>query len=281
MNIAEIVADSGEKLRAFGICDAGLEAEVLVRMVMGLDKADFIRDLREGVSLAQQQKICRFIERRQQKEPLAYITGRKEFFGLDFVVNQHVLVPRTETELIVEKVINYFNECQSSTLKIVDIGTGSGVIGVSLSHNLSFCDVLCTDISPEALLVAQKNAEIHNVEKVTFLEGDLLSPVHEKQDVILSNPPYIPSDRINHLQEEVQREPIIALDGGDDGFKIIERLLLQSSKNLNNPGLILIEIDITQVRRSVLEASKYFPDNSISILMDCFDKDRFLKIELF
>ena len=281
MNIAEIVADSGEKLRAFGICDAGLEAEVLVRMVMGLDKADFIRDLREDVSLAQQQKICRFIERRQQKEPLAYITGRKEFFGLDFVVNQHVLVPRTETELIVEKVINYFNECQSSTLKIVDIGTGSGVIGVSLSHNLSFCDVLCTDISPEALLVAQKNAEIHNVEKVTFLEGDLLSPVHEKQDVILSNPPYIPSDRISRLQEEVQREPIIALDGGDDGFKIIERLLLQSSKKLNNPGLILIEIDITQVRRSVLEASKYFPDNSISILKDCFDNDRFLKIELF
>ncbi len=281
MNIAEIVADSGEKLRAFGICDAGLEAEVLVRMVMGLDKADFIRDLREDVSLAQQQKICRFIERRQQKEPLAYITGRKEFFGLDFVVNQHVLVPRTETELIVEKVINYFNECQSSTLKIVDIGTGSGVIGVSLSHNLSFCDVLCTDISPEALLVAQKNAEIHNVDKVTFLEGDLLSPVHEKQDVILSNPPYIPSDRISHLQEEVQREPIIALDGGDDGFKIIERLLLQSSKKLNNPGLILIEIDITQVRRSVLEASKYFPDNSISILKDCFDNDRFLKIELF
>ena len=281
MNIAEIVADSGKKLRAFGICDAGLEAEVLVRMVMGLDKADFIRDLREDVSLAQQQKICRFIERRQQKEPLAYITGRKEFFGLDFVVNQHVLVPRTETELIVEKVINYFNECQSSTLKIVDIGTGSGVIGVSLSHNLSFCDVLCTDISPEALLVAQKNAEIHNVNKVTFLEGDLLSPVHEKQDVILSNPPYIPSDRISHLQEEVQREPIIALDGGDDGFKIIERLLLQSSKKLNNPGLILIEIDITQVRRSVLEASKYFPDNSISILKDCFDNDRFLKIELF
>lgn len=281
MNIAEIVADSGEKLRAFGICDAGLEAEVLVRMVMGLDKADFIRDLREDVSLAQQQKICRFIERRQQKEPLAYITGRKEFFGLDFVVNQHVLVPRTETELIVEKVINYFNECQNSTLKIVDIGTGSGVIGVSLSHNLSFCDVLCTDISPEALLVAQKNAEIHNVNKVTFLEGDLLSPVHEKQDVILSNPPYIPSDRISRLQEEVQREPIIALDGGDDGFKIIERLLLQSSKKLNNPGLILIEIDITQVRRSVLEASKYFPDNSISILKDCFDNDRFLKIELF
>ena len=281
MNIAEIVADSGEKLRAFGICDAGLEAEVLVRMVMGLDKADFIRDLREDVSLAQQQKICRFIERRQQKEPLAYITGRKEFFGLDFVVNQHVLVPRTETELIVETVINYFNECQSATLKIVDIGTGSGVIGVSLSHNLSFCDVLCTDISPEALLVAQKNAEIHNVEKVTFLEGDLLSPVHEKQDVILSNPPYIPSDRISHLQDEVQREPIIALDGGDDGFKIIERLLLQSSKKLNNPGLILIEIDITQVRRSVLEASKYFPDNSISILKDCFDNDRFLKIELF
>ena len=281
MNIAEIVADSGEKLRSFGICDAGLEAEVLVRMVMGLDKAGFIRDLREDVSLDQQQKICRFIERRQQKEPLAYITGRKEFFGLDFVVNQHVLVPRTETELIVEKVINYFNECQSSTLKIVDIGTGSGVIGVSLSHNLSFCDVLCTDISPEALLVAKKNAEIHNVDKVTFLEGDLLSPVNEKQDVILSNPPYIPSDRINHLQEEVQREPIIALDGGDDGFKIIEKLLLQSSKKLNNPGLILIEIDITQVRRSVLEAAKYFPGNSISILKDCFDKDRFLKIELF
>ena len=102
MNIAEIVSDSGEKLRAFGICDAGLEAEVIVRMVMGLDKADFIRDLREDVSLTQQKNICRFIERRQQKEPLAYITGRKEFFGLDFLVNEHVLVPRTETELIVE-----------------------------------------------------------------------------------------------------------------------------------------------------------------------------------
>ena len=282
MNLAEVVAYSAEKLAGSDICDSYLEAEVLVRMVMNLDKADFIRDLRVDVSPNEQKKIYRLVERRKQKEPLAYITGRKEFFGLDFIVNENVLIPRPETELIVETVINYCNKWQNPALSIVDVGTGSGVIGISLSNNLPSCDVICIDVSSEALFVTQSNAKIHHLEnKVTLLEGDLLSPVREKKDIILSNPPYIPSNRISQLQEEVRREPVVALDGGDDGFKVIGRLLKQSAKKLNNPGLLLIEIDTSHVCKALSQASDHFPGSDISILKDCFGNDRFLKIELF
>ena len=282
MNLAEVVADSAEKLSKYGICEANLEAEVLIRMVMDIDKATFFRDLRGDVSVSEQKKINGVIKRRQQREPLAYITGRKEFFGLDFVINEHVLVPRPETELIVETVINYSSKSQNPKLRIVDVGTGSGAIGVCLAHNLPLCDVLCVDLSPEALLVAQTNAEIHDVtEKVDFLEGDLLTAISAKKDIIISNPPYIPSGRISQLQEEVRQEPLVAIDGGPDGFGVIERLLKQSVEKLNTPGLILIEIDTSQVNTGLLHASNNFPDSSISILEDCFGKDRFLQIELF
>jgi len=151
-----------------------------------------------------------------------------------------------------------------------------------LAHNLPLCDVLCVDLSPEALLVAQTNAEIHDVtEKVDFLEGDLLTAISAKKDIIISNPPYIPSGRITQLQEEVRQEPLVAIDGGPDGFGVVERLLKQSVERLNTPGLILIEIDTSQVNTGLLHASNNFPDSSISILEDCFGKDRFLQIELF
>ena len=127
MNLAEVVADSAEKLSKYGICEANLEAEVLIRMVMDIDKATFFRDLRGDVSVREQKKINGVIKRRQQRGPLAYITGRKEFFGLDFVINEHVLVPRPETELIVETVVRLLRRYRIKKLVVDPVMRSSSV----------------------------------------------------------------------------------------------------------------------------------------------------------
>lgn len=181
-------------------------------------------------------------ERRLSKEPIDYILGFKEFYSLKFYVDKNVLIPRPETENLVDKVIKYAN---GKHMIIYDVGTGSGCIAVSLAKNLPLANIFASDISLKALNVARKNAKLHNVEsKIKFLYGNLLSPINFKVDIIVANLPYIQTKNITALEPKIKDwEPIKALDGGADGMEIYRHLFQTASKKLFANGKIFYEFD--------------------------------------
>jgi release factor glutamine methyltransferase len=197
--------------------------------------------------------FCDAIERRLAGEPIQYIVGEAEFYGLPFLVNRDVLIPRPETELLVEKAIASAEGLRQSgeipSPRIVDMGTGSGAIAVTLAHNLPFVEITATDISAAALAVARANAARHAVaDRVRFFEGDLLTPVAGEQfDVVVSNPPYVAAGDRAMLDVEVRDyEPAQALFAGRDGLDLYRRLLPASFHALTAGGILLLEIGYGQ-----------------------------------
>jgi release factor glutamine methyltransferase len=191
--------------------------------------------------------FCDLVERRLFGEPMQYIVGEAEFYGLSFHVNRDVLIPRPETEHLVEKAIALASEFARP--RIVDVGAGSGAIAVALTHALPFAHVTATDISAAALAVAKSNAARNGVaDRVRFLEGDLLEPVAGEQfDIVVSNPPYVPKSDRNTLHEEVRNyEPALALFAGKDGLEIYSRLIPAAFGALVSGGYVLLEIGYGQ-----------------------------------
>ncbi len=206
--------------------------------------------------------FCDAIERRLAGEPIQYITGEAEFYGLSFHVDRDVLIPRPETELLVEKAIELAGKLRQSSAtsspRIVDIGAGSGAIAVALAHELPFAQIAASEISAAALVVARANAARHAVaDRIRFLEGDLLAPVAGEQfDLIVSNPPYVPEGDRATLDVEVRNyEPAQALFAGGDGLAIYRRLLPESFQALAPGGVLLLEIGYGQQQavQSLLE----------------------------
>ena len=206
--------------------------------------------------------FCDAIERRLAGEPIQYITGEAEFYGLSFHVNRDVLIPRPETELLVEKAIELVGKLRrsnaTSSPRIVDVGAGSGAIAVALAHKLPFAEITASEISAAALVVARANAARHGAaDRIRFLEGDLLAPVAGEQfDLIVSNPPYVPEADRATLDVEVRNfEPAQALFAGNDGLAIYRRLLPESFKALAAGGVLLLEIGFGQQQavQSLLE----------------------------
>lgn len=245
-------------LKDCGIGDSFLEAEVLLASVIGLDRAGLYRESERKLKQGEACLFRRLVRRRAQKEPVAYLTGFKEFMGLEFEVNPEVLIPRPETELLVEKALEM--ACKKDLdyerlsgfrpdIFIADVGTGSGAIAVSLARHLPEARILATDYSAGALAVAGRNARRHGVEKrITFFKGDLLSPLLElnlqgKIFIIVANLPYIPSAELPGLMPDVRLyEPRLALDGGKKGLDLYQRLLPQAKELLAAPGCLLMEI---------------------------------------
>ena len=241
MKIRESIAGVSEAISERNIPDANLEAEVLLRHVLRLDRAQLYSDLEGSVSEVQSKQLSLLLERRLEGEPLAYLMGHREFYGLDFVVNPSVLVPRQETELLVETTLAICAPREG--VVIADVGTGCGAIAIAIAHNLPQSQVTATDISHEALAVADVNRRRHGVtDRVDLRSGDLLVALPGAVDVIVSNPPYLKRDEISHMQTEVRREPMFALDGGVDGLQTTERLLRQAPGYLRPGGCILVEI---------------------------------------
>jgi release factor glutamine methyltransferase len=199
--------------------------------------------------------------------PLPYLTGKQSFYGLDFSVNPHVLIPRPETEMLVDAALEYIGK-RGTQLIAADVGTGSGCIAISLAKNQPGLKMLAGDISHDAVLVAKENASTHQIgQAITFWVGDLLSAVLQQFDCICANLPYIPSSRLPKL-EVSKHEPISALDGGEDGFLLIERLLEQSASRLKPGGCLFLEIDHTHASRISQSAELIFPLSSITIEKD-------------
>ena len=252
MNRTEAIDWATDQLCAQDIEDARLEAELLLVNALGIKKSELILYQSKIVEAKSFQRYQELIKRRLKHEPAAYIVGNQPFLGLDIIVNRSVLIPRPETELLAETAIkilrNYSLPPTPYSLKIADIGTGSGCLAVALAKRLPLAEVFGTDTSNDALKVAKKNAEQYKVDnRCHFVKGDWLEPLKEPVDLIVSNPPYIPSDEIKKLQPEVKDwEPRQALDGGKDGLDYIRKLLKESPKYLKPNGRLVMEFGFGQ-----------------------------------
>ncbi|MBQ7141406.1 MAG: peptide chain release factor N(5)-glutamine methyltransferase [Bacilli bacterium] len=216
------------------------------------------------------------IKRLKDGEPVQYIVGNVNFYGYTFEVNKDVLIPRFETEELVEKTLKYINKYLDNNLDIVDLGTGSGCIAITLKKELKSSNIDAVDISNKALMVAKKNAKNNNVD-INFIENDFLNGITKKYDVIISNPPYISKDE--EIMDIVKNnEPELALYANNDGLKCYETILEQAKNNLKEKNIIAFEIGYMQGEKLTKLAQTHFPSSLILLEKDLQNKDRFLFI---
>ena len=247
LSIIQAQAAGAESLRAAGVIDARQEAGSLLAQALRCDRTYLITHGNDPVTGEQLDRFRVLIARRAAREPLQYIIGYQEFFKLSFEVTPDVLIPRPETELIVEAALELADRERS--LSILDVGTGSGCLVISLLHELKIAHATATDISPKALEVARRNAQRHNVsDRVTFNQSDSLAPLTQSAfSLIVSNPPYIPAAEIATLQREVRDyEPLTALVSGADGLDHIRALLRETPQVLHHSGYFIFEIGFGQ-----------------------------------
>jgi release factor glutamine methyltransferase len=243
--VAELLRVGRSQLRAAGVGSPGLDAQVLLAEARGVGRTQVLAGLVEDVPAAARERFEALVARRVRREPLAYIVGWREFWGHRFAVNGHVLIPRPETELLVQRALELAGDAGGVA---VDVGTGSGCIAVSVALDAPRLRVYATDTSAEALRVARFNARTLGVtERVGCLPGSLLEPVPEPADMVLANLPYVPTADLAGLQEEVRNwEPRAALDGGVDGLDAIRALLTQLPGRVRPGGYCLLEMDPRQ-----------------------------------
>ena len=283
-SLRNVIQETHRTLESAGIPDARLEAEVMVMDVMRMPRQSIFAEQESQVSEQQQQSLNAIVERRLTREPLAYILNYREFYGVNLLVNPDVLIPRPETETMVEHALFMaLMGMESRELVIADIGTGTGAIAINLAIHLPAARIYATDAYDATLDVAAYNIRMHNVtDRITLLKGDLLEPLPEPVDVIAANLPYLPTDRIPTLQPEVQWEPIAALDGGPGGIDLIGRLLKQAAAGdrIKPHGVILLELDPEQIPEARLLATDAFPDAEITVELDLARLDRLLVVSL-
>jgi release factor glutamine methyltransferase len=272
-----------------------LEAEALLAHILGRPRGWLLAHPETRLSARECAEYEAALARLADGEPLAYLTGRREFFGLDFLVNPHVLVPRPETELLVETALSacgisspashalpngdFELRIPNGGLRVADIGTGCGCIAVTLAARLPGAQVIAADISPQALEVARQNAARHAVlERIEFRQGDLLGALAGPVDLLCANLPYI--DRAELADLEVARhEPRLALDGGPGGLEVVRRLLAEASRFVNPGGLVLVEIGASQGAAAAALGRAAFPGAAVTVHKDLASLDRLLVIQ--
>jgi release factor glutamine methyltransferase len=224
-----------------------LDAEVLLMHFLKTDRLQLFMHPERNLSEEEAAGFARWVDRRRRGEPVAYIVGEKEFWSLRFEVNREVLIPRPETECLIEEVLGFYSPV-GSDLRIIDIGTGSGAIGVVLARELPMARVVATDVSPGALTMARRNAFVHGVaERMDFIQGDLFATVPGTFDLIVSNPPYIPADAYHLLPPGVREfEPQTALIAGPDGAVFHREIIREGAGRLKGGGRIFLEIGAGQ-----------------------------------
>ena len=247
VSIAIAIQEAAGQLLEGGVNEPRTDAALLLSHTIGCDRAFLIAHDDQRLSSEQSQTFAAFIARRAAGEPLQYITGHQEFFKLDFLVTPDVLIPRPETELIVEAALELLPE--TSDFTFADVGTGSGCIAISILRERPHAHAAAIDESEAALQLAQQNASRHEViDRMRLEKADLFprTPRPEVFDLIVSNPPYIPDGELNSLQREVQREPRQALAGGPDGLDVIRRLTVEAPTRLRSDGYLIFEFGINQ-----------------------------------
>ncbi|EJL40362.1 release factor glutamine methyltransferase [Brevibacillus agri] len=260
--IREAQVRASSFLREKGAKDPLFEAELMIRHCLGWDRTRYLISMAEPIAAETLAKLDELCQRRSRHEPLQYMFGEQEFFGRAFTVRPGVLIPRPETEILVEQVLAAAAAIwpESEALAVADIGTGSGAICITLALEKPHWQVTTVDLSPDATAVARENAERLGA-SVRFLQGDLVQPLlaaGEKVDILVSNPPYIPSRDVDELDEEVRlHEPRLALDGGDDGLDCYRRLCEALPALLKDKAVVAFEVGIHQAQdvATLLQAS--------------------------
>ena len=261
MKILETIKLGSKLLRKREICSHILDSEILLSNVLNKSREKILVNLDQKLNSRNILKFKKYIRRRSKYEPVAYILGEKEFWSKKFIVNKDTLIPRPDTELLVEKLVKLF---KGKKISILDIGTGSGCIILSLLSNLEKSVGLGVDVSNKAILIANKNAKRHELSnRVKFLNKSFESIFSKKFDLIVSNPPYIERKNIKNLSEDIKRfEPIMALDGGHDGLDLIKKVIYKSKKILKIKGTLALEIGNEQIKK----VSKILVDNNFRII---------------
>lgn len=255
-----------------------LDAQVLIAHIVNKPRAWVLAYPETRLSSDQTEAIELALSRLAHGEPLPYVLGHWEFFGLDFIVTHHTLIPRPETELLVEHSLAWLKS-HPSKRRVIDIGTGSGCILTVLAKHNPDLNIFGTDISWQALMIAHKNTAYHKLEgRAHFIQCDLLSGIGGRFDLILANLPYIPTQRLPKLQV-FNKEPTIALDGGSNGFEILMKLLYQAPPRLAPGGLLLLEIDTSHKTNVQILARRLFPNAEINVIPDMAGHNRLLSIQ--
>jgi release factor glutamine methyltransferase len=272
MKISDLIKEAVTLLNSYGIAESLIEAELIVMKSLGMTRSELYVNFKNEIDTQTLDSVYSDLNRRYDREPWPYICGFKEFYGIDILMSPGVFIPRPETELLIDLTLDIFNSIDDNhRVNIADVCTGSGAIAIALASHLSNADIYAVDSSKLALQLAQRNIETHGLENhISILEGNLLDPLDMSIDILVSNPPYIPSKDIPGLEPEVLHEPIEALDGGADGLEIIRNLMLQASHKIRRPGNILIEFspqqneDICQIAKDILSPCIVKVENDLS-----------------
>ena len=288
--VKEMLTMGEKQLMDSDIADATRDCKILYCYMMDIPFSKIILEYQEVLQDRLCDKYFELIDRRSKGEPVQYIMGSQEFMGLEFIVNENVLIPRQDTETLVEDALEIINtgtlrgedmDVKRKEWDILDLCTGSGAIGVSLARIANKVNVTCSDISEGAIKVAKENAQKHGVAKsVKFEQGDLFKPFSkhfrkQKFDMIISNPPYIKSSVIPTLQKEVcEHEPFSALDGGESGLDFYEKIVSGAGSHLRKSGVLLLEIGHDQGEAVSGLLSRNGDFTSIRVLKDLANRDR-------
>jgi release factor glutamine methyltransferase len=275
MTLKDSLSCARQALVANNIDDAPLEGELLLRKALDLSRVKLYQSLENELSPGQEEGLWHLVERRLKGEPTAYITGHREFYGLDFFVDPRVLIPRPESELLVEKLLVLAQNRIAPV--IADIGTGCGAIAINLALNLPQAKIYASDISAPALEVALVNCQKHGVaNRIHLLQGDMLEPLPETVDFIVANLPYVKKTELDARGFE----PALALDGGTEGIEKIRQLCHQLASKLHPGGYLLLEIGQGQKEAVVNLLLSLFPLAKIEIMSDLGGIDRLVSMLL-
>ena len=293
MKLQELIQNSKHELDSLNVEDADIKLKILIEYVFKISKEKLILKYKDEINDKKVEEFRKLLKKLENGIPIQYIINNQEFMGLNFYVDENVLIPQPDTEILVEEVIKYCNELRNNesedketnkdykeniekepiinkedkninkkTIKILDLCTGSGIIGISIYKYLENVEIYASDISQKALNIAEKNTNLNNA-KINFINSDMFENIHIKDfDIIVSNPPYIESKVIESLSKEVQNEPKLALDGGEDGLKFYRCILDNAKDYLRKNGAIFLEIGYDQKEKieEILKSYKIYKE---------------------
>jgi len=274
MKIRESLHEAVKRFKDNNVNEPIIKARILLAHILDVSKEYLIIHSEDEMNSNYIEKYNNAVMEVINGKPLQYITNEQEFMKMKFYVDENVLIPRPDTEILVEEVINNCNIDVKKQYEILDLCAGSGAIGVSLAKYIQNSNVVCADISKNALDIAKRNAESNCVENIKFVQSDMFEKIDGKYDIIVSNPPYIKKNVIPTLDKEVQNEPYIALDGGEDGLDFYRIIINEAYKYLKKDGRLFLEIGYDQKEEVIKLCENIGKYSNIYSKQDLYGNDR-------